>query len=111
MSRKDEGDKLIVFERGDLVFVFNFHWNNSYTDYRIGCNKPGKYQVRDLTWDSHLQFFVLGAVKRAGYALLELQASAARSAVALQCAACLLMTYLWLKSRVFLLLVSGGAGL
>ncbi|CAI7806742.1 unnamed protein product [Closterium sp. NIES-53] len=45
VSRKDEGDKLIVFERGDLVFVFNLHWSNSYTDYRIGCNKPGKYKV------------------------------------------------------------------
>ncbi|XP_027072580.1 1,4-alpha-glucan-branching enzyme 1, chloroplastic/amyloplastic-like isoform X3 [Coffea arabica] len=45
ISRKNEGDRVIVFERGDLVFVFNFHWNNSYSDYRIGCLKPGKYKV------------------------------------------------------------------
>lgn len=45
ISRKSEGDKIIVFERGDLVFVFNFHWNNSYSDYRVGCSKPGKYKV------------------------------------------------------------------
>ncbi|KAL3532060.1 hypothetical protein ACH5RR_005581 [Cinchona calisaya] len=45
VSRKDEGDRIIVFERGDLVFVFNFHWTNSYSDYRIGCFKPGKYKV------------------------------------------------------------------
>ncbi|KAJ4733665.1 hypothetical protein LUZ62_075174 [Rhynchospora pubera] len=45
VSRKDEGDKMIIFERGDLVFVFNFHWNNSYSDYRVGCLKPGKYKV------------------------------------------------------------------
>ncbi|KAI6697888.1 hypothetical protein NL676_018007 [Syzygium grande] len=45
ISRKDEGDRIIVFERGNLVFVFNFHWNNSYTDYRIGCLKPGKYKI------------------------------------------------------------------
>ncbi|XP_043699557.1 1,4-alpha-glucan-branching enzyme 1, chloroplastic/amyloplastic-like isoform X2 [Telopea speciosissima] len=45
ISRKDEGDRMIIFERGDLVFVFNFHWNNSYSDYRIGCLKPGKYKV------------------------------------------------------------------
>ncbi|XP_074580303.1 1,4-alpha-glucan-branching enzyme 2-2, chloroplastic/amyloplastic-like isoform X2 [Curcuma longa] len=45
ISRKDEGDKMIVFERGDLVFVFNFHWANSYFNYRIGCLKPGKYKV------------------------------------------------------------------
>lgn len=46
ISRKDEGDKMIVFERGNLVFVFNFHWNKSYTDYRVGCLRPGKYKVQ-----------------------------------------------------------------
>ncbi|KAJ3675082.1 hypothetical protein LUZ60_004124 [Juncus effusus] len=45
VSRKDEGDKMIVFERDDLVFVFNFHWSNSYSDYRVGCLKPGKYKI------------------------------------------------------------------
>ncbi|KAG5553363.1 hypothetical protein RHGRI_011290 [Rhododendron griersonianum] len=45
VSRKDEGDRMIVFERGNLVFVFNFHWNNSYFDYQIGCLKPGKYKI------------------------------------------------------------------
>ncbi|KAJ8483724.1 hypothetical protein OPV22_016209 [Ensete ventricosum] len=45
ISRKDEQDKIIVFERGDMVFVFNFHWTNSYFDYRVGCLKPGKYKV------------------------------------------------------------------
>ena len=48
VSRKDEGDKVIVFERGNLVFVFNFHWTNSYSDYRVGCFKPGKYKVQRL---------------------------------------------------------------
>ena len=42
MSRKHEGDKVIVFERNDVVFVFNFHPSNSYTDYKIGVQKPGK---------------------------------------------------------------------
>ncbi|KAA3465054.1 1,4-alpha-glucan-branching enzyme 2-2, chloroplastic/amyloplastic-like [Gossypium australe] len=45
ISRKDEQDRVIVFERGNLVFVFNFHWNNSYFDYRVGCAKPGKYKI------------------------------------------------------------------
>lgn len=45
VSRKDEGDKLIVCERGDIVFVFNFHPTNSYTDYRIGCRSSGAYKV------------------------------------------------------------------
>jgi len=39
ISRKDEGDKVLVVERGDLLFVFNFHPVNSYTDYRVGCNE------------------------------------------------------------------------
>lgn len=37
---------MIVCERGDLVFVFNFHPTNSYTDYKVGCNHPGPYKVR-----------------------------------------------------------------
>ncbi len=45
ISRKDEGDKMIVFERGDLVFVFNFHPTMSYRDYRVGCREPGQYKV------------------------------------------------------------------
>lgn len=45
ISRKDEGDRIIVFERGNLVFVFNFHWTNSYFDYRVGCLKPGRYEI------------------------------------------------------------------
>lgn len=42
---QDEGDKLIVVERGDLVFVFNFHPTNSFTDYRVGTYLPGPYKV------------------------------------------------------------------
>jgi 1,4-alpha-glucan branching enzyme len=45
ISRKDDRDKVIIFEKGDLVFVFNFHWQKSFTDYRVGCIKPGKYRV------------------------------------------------------------------
>ena len=46
VSRKDEGDKLVVLERGDVVMVFNFHPTNSYQDYRVGCLLPGPYKVR-----------------------------------------------------------------
>nr|QYS25850.1 starch branching enzyme [Fritillaria thunbergii] len=45
ISRQDEKDKTIIFERGNLVFVFNFHWANSFFDYKVGCLKPGKYKV------------------------------------------------------------------
>ena len=44
-SLKDDGDKMIAFERGDCVFVFNWHPCNSYSDYRIGCKKAGKYKL------------------------------------------------------------------
>ncbi|KAL8523681.1 hypothetical protein ACS0TY_013595 [Phlomoides rotata] len=37
--------QVIVFERGDLVFVFNFHPENTYEGYKVGCDLPGKYRV------------------------------------------------------------------
>ncbi|KAL3842252.1 hypothetical protein ACJMK2_020286 [Sinanodonta woodiana] len=46
VSRKHDSDRVIVFDRADkLVFVFNFHPNKSYTDYKIGVNVPGKYKL------------------------------------------------------------------
>lgn len=48
VSRKDETDKVIICERGDLVMVFNFHPERSFTDYRIGCKLPGPYKVRSI---------------------------------------------------------------
>lgn len=37
---------MVVFERGDrLVFIFNFHSDASYSDYRIGVQYPGPYKV------------------------------------------------------------------
>ncbi|XP_073123902.1 1,4-alpha-glucan-branching enzyme 2-2, chloroplastic/amyloplastic-like [Henckelia pumila] len=41
ISQKDEGDKIIVFEKG----VFYFHWNSSYSVYQVGCSKEEKYKV------------------------------------------------------------------
>ena len=45
VSWTGEEDKVIVFERGDLVFVFNFHPVNTYDGYKVGCDLPGKYRV------------------------------------------------------------------
>ncbi|CAH1246328.1 GBE1 [Branchiostoma lanceolatum] len=45
VSNKHEGDKVVVFERASCVFVFNFHTHQSFTDYRIGCDIPGKYMI------------------------------------------------------------------
>ena len=49
MPLQNEGDKLIVAEKGDLVFVFNFHPVNSYSDYRVGTKHPGPYKVGLVT--------------------------------------------------------------
>ena len=44
-SLKSDEDKMIVVERGDCVFVFNFHPVNSYTDYRIGLKHGGQWRL------------------------------------------------------------------
>lgn len=62
VSRKDEGDKMLVVERGDLVFVFNFHPYKSYTDYRVGCFKPGAYKIA-LSSDEEVFYGFRNAVK------------------------------------------------
>ncbi|PKA60826.1 1,4-alpha-glucan-branching enzyme, chloroplastic/amyloplastic [Apostasia shenzhenica] len=45
VSSASEQDKVIVFERGGLVFVFNFHPQYTYEGYKVGCDLPGKYRV------------------------------------------------------------------
>ncbi|KAK4100988.1 glycoside hydrolase family 13 protein [Parathielavia hyrcaniae] len=45
ISLKHEGDKVIVFERAGVVFVFNFHPTQSFTDYRIGIEVAGTYRI------------------------------------------------------------------
>ena len=45
VSLKHEEDKLIAFERAGLLWIFNFHPQNSFVNYRIGVDKPGKYRV------------------------------------------------------------------
>ena len=42
MSRKHEDDKVIVYERAHLVFIFNFHPRTSFTDYTVGVDQPGR---------------------------------------------------------------------
>lgn len=45
ISLKHEGDKVIAYERAGVLFIFNFHPTNSYTDYRIGVEQPGVYRI------------------------------------------------------------------
>ncbi|KAL1936534.1 hypothetical protein VTP01DRAFT_668 [Rhizomucor pusillus] len=45
VSRKHEGDKVIVFERANLLFIFNFHPTQSFADYRVGTDISGKLKL------------------------------------------------------------------
>lgn len=52
VSLKHEVDKVIAFERNGLLFIFNFHPTESFSDYRIGVNEPGCYRIV-LNTDMH----------------------------------------------------------
>lgn len=45
ISLKHEIDKVLVFERNGLLFVFNFHPNQSFPDYKVGVETPGEYVI------------------------------------------------------------------
>lgn len=45
ISLKHEGDKVVAFERAGLLFVFNLHPAQSFSDYRVGVDRPGHYRV------------------------------------------------------------------
>ncbi|WKK75354.2 alpha-amylase family glycosyl hydrolase [Marivirga salinae] len=40
----DETNKVLIFERANLIFVFNFHPNNSVPDYEFWVPKAGKFK-------------------------------------------------------------------
>jgi 1,4-alpha-glucan branching enzyme len=41
----DEDNKTIIFERNNLIFLFNFHPTNSVSDYRFKVPDSGQYQI------------------------------------------------------------------
>lgn len=45
VTLKNEMDKMIVFERGELIYVFNFHTHNSYEDFLIGTLWPSDHMI------------------------------------------------------------------
>lgn len=45
VSLKHEGDKVCVFERNGLLFIFNFHPTQSFPDYKVGVETAGEYQI------------------------------------------------------------------
>jgi 1,4-alpha-glucan branching enzyme len=42
---QNEPDKIIVYEKGELIYIFNFHTNNSYTDYLIGTHWRSDHMI------------------------------------------------------------------
>lgn len=49
VSRKHEGDKVIVFTKAGLLWVFNFHPTKSFDGYRVGAPRHGRCAVLDGT--------------------------------------------------------------
>ncbi|KAL9584082.1 MAG: hypothetical protein Q9212_002329 [Teloschistes hypoglaucus] len=45
ISLKNESDKVIVFERAGLLWIFNLHPTQSFADYRVGVEQSGTYQI------------------------------------------------------------------
>ncbi|KAK1899701.1 14-alpha-glucan-branching enzyme [Dissostichus eleginoides] len=45
VSAKHEEDKVIVFERGRVLFIFNFNPSQSFQDYRVAVETPGTYPL------------------------------------------------------------------
>ena len=45
VSTQHEKDKVIVFEKGDLLFVFNFHPYNSFENYKIGTKWKTEHRI------------------------------------------------------------------
>jgi len=45
VSLKHEDNKMIVYERAGLLFIFNFHPTKSFTDYRVGVDVAGEYTI------------------------------------------------------------------
>ena len=43
VTTKHQEDKVVVFERGDAIFVFNFHHTNSYQGYRVPCYSENEH--------------------------------------------------------------------
>lgn len=41
----DEANKTIIFQRGDLIFIFNFHVNHSIPDYEFVVPEEGEYMI------------------------------------------------------------------
>jgi 1,4-alpha-glucan branching enzyme len=59
ITLKHESDKIIAFERGDMLWVFNFHPTQSFTNYWIGVEWAGSFHYVMSTDDE-----AFGGLKR-----------------------------------------------
>jgi 1,4-alpha-glucan branching enzyme len=53
----DDQNKVIIFERNNLLFAFNFHGSHSIADYRFHAPLPGSYKMILSTDDQDLGGF------------------------------------------------------
>ena len=61
VSLKHEDDKIIVFEKGDLLFVFNFHPYKSFENYKIGTKWGTRHKI--VLDSDELRFFGKGRLE------------------------------------------------
>lgn len=45
MNTKHQEDKVVAFERGGLIFVFNFSTHKAFSDYWVGCDVEGSFKL------------------------------------------------------------------
>ncbi|MEQ8808370.1 MAG: alpha amylase C-terminal domain-containing protein, partial [Imperialibacter sp.] len=56
----DDTNKVIIFERKNLIFLFNFHGQNSVPDYRFKVPQGGDYKI--VLNSDHAKFGGFGRV-------------------------------------------------
>jgi len=61
----DNGKKVLIYAKKDLLFAYNLHPENAYEDYRIPTGEPGKFEVIMSTDD--IPFGGLGRVAHQSY--------------------------------------------
>ena len=61
VSTQHEKDKVIVFEKGDLLFVFNFHPTKSFENYKIGTKWKTEHRI--ILDSDEEKFFGKGRLK------------------------------------------------
>ena len=61
VSTQHEEDKVIVFEKGDLLFVFNFHPSKSFENYKIGTKWGTEHRI--ILDSDEEKFFGKGRLK------------------------------------------------